>query len=119
MDQERMKQIDDECFAAAETLVASVFAGASHRERIELVLEIATPIFSAVKAAVAKSNKTVTKAPAKKRGRRTKAQIMADKVGKAITSPAERERAGAAVAMHGTPSGFVPSMPGALGQRTP
>ena len=72
MEAERLKQIDDECFAAAETLVASIFAGASHRERIALVLELATPIFGAVKAAIGKSEKNVTTKPAKKRGRPTK-----------------------------------------------
>jgi hypothetical protein len=83
--EQMLKQVDDECFAAAETLVASVFASASHRERVALVLRIATPIFDAVKDAMSKQDKLAggIVAPVKRKHRRTKAQIEADKTASA------------------------------------
>jgi hypothetical protein len=110
--EQTMQQIDDECFAAAEGLVASVFSGASHRERIALVLEIATPIFGAVKVAMAKQGKkvggSVIEAPAKRRHRRTKAEIAAASVTAAPVAAPQRPATPPAPQRPATPPAPIP-----------
>jgi len=107
------RELDNHCFEVATQLVTHALPNLSNRERVEVTLNIADPLFKLVlaaynkihgipPAATAATGKAAAKAPAKPRVRRTKAQLAA--------AAAAGTMAGGAVPVPPAPS-FVPPPP--------